>query len=193
MKGSMTSTEVLNNYTIEEISTDVLIVGGGMVGCGAAFEIKKWAPKDMKITLIEKAAIERSGAVAMGLSAINTYLGDNTPEDYVKHVANDLMGIVREDLIYDTGRHVDSTVRLFEKFGLPIFKEDEDDTRTIEEGARPLRAGRWQIMIHGESYKVLVAEAARKALGEENIKERVFITELLMDEKHENRVAGAIG
>ncbi|MCL6120038.1 MAG: FAD-dependent oxidoreductase, partial [Deltaproteobacteria bacterium] len=61
----MTSTEVLNNYTIEEISTDVLIVGGGMVGCGAAFEIKKWAPKDMKITLIEKAAIERSGAVAM--------------------------------------------------------------------------------------------------------------------------------
>lgn len=27
MKGSMTSTEVLNNYTIEEISTDVLIVG----------------------------------------------------------------------------------------------------------------------------------------------------------------------
>ena len=193
-KGSMTSADVLANYTIEEINTDLLIVGGGMVGCGAAFEVKKWAPKDMKITMVEKAAIERSGAVAMGLSAINTYLGtENTPEDYVKHVANDLMGIVREDLVYDVGRHVDSSVKLFEKFGLPIFKEDEEDTRTIEEGAKPMRAGRWQIMIHGESYKVLVAEAARKALGEENIYERVFIIQLLMDEKHENRVAGAIG
>jgi adenylylsulfate reductase subunit A len=192
-KGSLTSSEVLNNYTIEEVNTDLLIVGGGMAGCGAAFEIKKWAPKDMKITMVEKAAIERGGAVAQGLSAINTYLGDNLPEDYVKMVSNDLMGITREDLIYDVGRHVDSSVHLFEKLGLPIMKDDEEDKRTLAEGAKPLRAGKWQIMIHGESFKVLVAEAARKALGEENIHERVFIIRLLLDEKNPNRVAGAIG
>jgi adenylylsulfate reductase subunit A len=192
-KGSLTSTEVLSSYTIEEVNTDLLIVGGGMAGCGTAFEVKKWAPKDMKITLVEKAAIDRSGAVAMGLSAINTYLGENTPEDYVKMVANDLMGITREDLVYDVGRHVDSSVHLFEKLGLPMFKEDEEDTRSIAEGAKPLRSGKWQVMIHGESYKVLVAEAARKALGEENIYERIFIIRLLLDEKHENRIAGAIG
>jgi adenylylsulfate reductase subunit A len=192
-KGSLTSSEVLSNFTIEEVNTDLLIVGGGMAGCGAAFEIKKWAPKDMKITMVEKAAIDRSGAVAQGLSAINTYLGDNKPEDYVKMVSNDLMGITREDLIYDVGRHVDSSVRLFEKLGLPIMKEDEEDTRTLAEGAKPLRAGKWQIMIHGESFKVLVAEAARKALGDENIYERVFIIRLLMDENNPNRVAGAIG
>ncbi|RZD18817.1 MAG: adenylyl-sulfate reductase subunit alpha [Candidatus Acididesulfobacter diazotrophicus] len=192
-KGSLTSSEVLNNYTIEEVNTDLLIVGGGMAGCGAAFEIKKWAPKDMKITMVEKAAIERGGAVAQGLSAINTYLGDNQPEDYVKMVSNDLMGITREDLVYDVGRHVDSSVHLFEKLGLPIMKEDEEDKRTLAEGAKPLRAGKWQIMIHGESFKVLVAEAARKAIGEENIYERVFIIRLLMDEKNPNRVAGAIG
>ena len=192
-KGSLTSSEVLSNFTIEEVNTDLLIVGGGMAGCGAAFEIKKWAPKDMKITMVEKAAIDRSGAVAQGLSAINTYLGDNQPEDYVKMVSNDLMGITREDLIYDVGRHVDSSVHLFEKLGLPIMKEDEEDKRTLAEGAKPLRAGKWQIMIHGESFKVLVAEAARKALGEENIYERVFIIRLLMDEKNPNRIAGAIG
>jgi len=192
-KGSLTSSEVLSNFTIEEVNTDLLIVGGGMAGCGAAFEIKKWAPKDMKITMVEKAAIDRSGAVAQGLSAINTYLGDNQPEDYVKMVSNDLMGITREDLIYDVGRHVDSSVHLFEKLGLPIMKEDEEDKRTLAEGAKPLRAGKWQIMIHGESFKVLVAEAARKALGDENIYERVFIIRLLMDENNPNRVAGAIG
>ena len=192
-KGSLTSSEVLSNFTIEEVNTDLLIVGGGMAGCGAAFEIKKWAPKDMKITMVEKAAIDRSGAVAQGLSAINTYLGDNKPEDYVKMVSNDLMGITREDLIYDVGRHVDSSVHLFEKLGLPIMKEDEEDKRTLAEGAKPLRAGKWQIMIHGESFKVLVAEAARKALGDENIYERVFIIRLLMDENNPNRVAGARG
>ncbi len=68
---------------VEEREVDILIVGGGMAACGTAFEIKKWAP-DKKILLVDKAALERSGAVAQGLSAINTYLGENTPEDYVR-------------------------------------------------------------------------------------------------------------
>ena len=36
-------------------------------------------------------------------------------------------------------------------------------------------------MINGESYKIVVAEAAKNALGMENIYERVFIVEPLMD------------
>ena len=62
---------------IVEHECDVLIVGGGMAACGAAFEINKWAPEGMKVILVDKASLERSGAVAQGLSAINTYLGDN--------------------------------------------------------------------------------------------------------------------
>ena len=49
------------------------------------------------MTVVDKAAMDRSGAVAMGLSAINQYIGygegDNTLEDYVKYVRQDLMGI----------------------------------------------------------------------------------------------------
>ncbi|RLB98947.1 MAG: adenylylsulfate reductase subunit alpha, partial [Deltaproteobacteria bacterium] len=97
---------------VEEREVDILIVGGGMAACGAAFEIKKWAA-DKKILLCDKAAMERSGAVAQGLSAINTYIGENTPDDYVRMVRNDLMGIVREDLIYSLGCHVDDSVHLF--------------------------------------------------------------------------------
>lgn len=178
---------------IVQIDTDLLIIGGGMAACGAAYEAKKWAPEGMKITLVDKAAMERSGAVAQGLSAINTYLGQNTPEDYVRMVSNDLMGVVRDDLIYDVGRHVDDSVHKFEEWGLPIWKQHGDEDKTLEQGGQPVRSGKWQVMISGESYKTIVAEAAKAAIGMDNIYERVFIVKLLLDEKQENRVAGAVG
>jgi adenylylsulfate reductase subunit A len=46
-------------------------------------------------------------------------------------------------------------------------------------------------MIHGESYKPIVAEAARKAASE--VYNRIMVTHLLMDRKRANRVAGAVG
>ncbi len=187
---------------VEERDVDILIVGGGMAACGSAFEVKKWSG-DKKVLLVDKAAMERSGAVAQGLSAINTYIGDNAIEDYVRMVRNDLMGITRDDLVYDVGRHVDDSVHLFEEWGLPIWKKDADgktlngakgqEMGTLKEGAQPVRTGKWQIMINGESYKCIVAEAAKKALGEENILERVFIVKLLLDANKENTIAGAVG
>src|SRR5258705_9070713 len=114
----------------EVVECDVLIVGGGMAGTGAAFEAAYWAKeKGLRVVIVEKAAIERSGAVAMGLSAINCYMGmrwnENKPEDFVHYVRGDLMGLSREDLVYDIARHVDSSVHLFEKWGLPIFKTED--------------------------------------------------------------------
>lgn len=188
---------------VDKRDVDVLIVGGGMAACGTAFEITKWAADGTKILLCDKAALERSGAVAQGLSAINTYIGDNKIEDYVRMVRNDLMGIVREDLIYDLGRHVDDSVHLFEEWGLPVWKKTEDNKNidgkkglkfgTLKTGATPVRTGKWQIMINGESYKRIVAEAGKLALGEDNIIERCFIVELLNDKNDPNRVAGAVG
>ncbi len=188
---------------VEEREVDILVVGGGMAACGTAFELKKWMSDDQSVLLVDKAAMERSGAVAQGLSAINTYIGSNSPDDYVRMVRNDLMGIVREDLIFDLGCHVDDSVHLFEEWGLPIWKKSEDGKNldgkkgqkmgTLKGGATPVRTGKWQIMINGESYKRIVAEAAKLALGEDNILERVFIVELLLDKKNENQIAGAIG
>ena len=166
-------TKAVKDPEVEELEVDLLIVGGGMAACGTAFEMKKWAP-DKKILLVDKAALERSGAVAQGLSAINTYIGtaqgENTPDDYVRMVRNDLMGIVREDLIFDLGCHVDDSVYLFEEWGLPIWKMSEEGKKldgkkgqkmgTLKEGATPVRTGKWQIMINGESYKRIIAEAA---------------------------------
>ncbi len=199
---------------IVEVETDLLLIGGGMACCGAAFEAARWAtPKGIKITMVDKAATDRSGAVAMGLSAINTYMGENDPKDYVKMVRGDLMGIVREDLIYDLGRHVDDSVQLFEEWGLPIWKKADDGfsldgfqardqgKAMLKDGGVPVRSGKWQIMINGESYKVIVAEAAklalehnRKATGvAQNHFERVFIVKLFHDANDPKRVAAAAG
>ena len=174
---------------VEVVETDVLVVGGGMAGCGAAFEAAQWArPRGLKVTLVEKAAIERSGAVAMGLSAINMYMGmrwnENQPEDFVRYVRQDLMGLSREDLVYDLARHVDSSVHLFEEWGLPIFKTEEGKYK---------REGRWQIMIHGESYKPIVAEAAKTAVGDQNVYERIFVAHPLLDADDPTRIAGVVG
>jgi adenylylsulfate reductase subunit A len=53
--------------------TDVLIIGGGTAGCMAAIEAKK-LDQSIKCIVMEKAHIERSGCLAMGLNAINAYL-----------------------------------------------------------------------------------------------------------------------
>src|SRR5665647_3250692 len=70
------------NPRIVEEDLDILIIGGGMASCGAAYEMMRWAEAvkaetgtELKIKLVDKAAMDRSGAVAQGLSAINTYLG----------------------------------------------------------------------------------------------------------------------
>ena len=170
------------------VETDLLICGGGMAACGAAVETAHWAKqRGLKVTLVDKAAVDRSGAVAMGLSAINLYVdlngGKNTLRDYVDYVRNDLMGITREDLVANIARHVDSSVHMFEKWGLPIWKDEQGGY---------VHEGRWQVMISGESYKVIVAEAAKKALAETGGQyfERVFLTHPLMKD---GRCVGAIG
>ena len=201
------------NPKVVQEELDILMIGGGMACCGAAYEMMRWADAvkaesgvELRIKLVDKAAMDRSGAVAQGLSAINTYIGsEQDPADYARMVSNDLMGITRDDLAYDVGRNVDDSVHLFEEWGLPIWKTDADGGRhdgaeaqkeglpPLKDGGKPVRSGKWQIMINGESYKWIVAEAAKKALGLSRIEERIFIVKLLNDKNDPSRIAGAVG
>src|SRR5512137_588030 len=99
----------MTEYQTIEVETDLLILGGGMSACGAAVEAAYWAKENgLRVVLVDKAAMDRSGAVAMGLSAINQYVGlkdgKNTLKDYVNYVRNDLMGVTREDLVANIAR-----------------------------------------------------------------------------------------
>jgi Succinate dehydrogenase/fumarate reductase, flavo protein subunit len=182
--------------TITEDNIDILVVGAGLGGTGAAYEARYWG-RDKKVVIAEKANIDRSGAVAQGLYAINCYMGtrwgENNPEDHVRYARMDLMGMVREDLAFDMARHVDSAVHKFEEWGLPLMKDPKRadlPEGDIGKGAY-MREGRWQIMIHGESYKPIVAEAAK--VNADKTFNRIMVTHLLMDDAQDNRVAGCVG
>ena len=148
------------------VETDLLILGGGMAACGAAVEAAYWAKQNgLKVTLVDKAAMDRSGAVAMGLSAINQYVGlkdgANTIKDYVDYVRNDLMGVTREDLVANIARHVDSTVHLFEKWGLPIWKDENGAYRA----RRPLAVDDQRRVLQGDRGRGRQERAARERRG----------------------------
>ncbi len=176
------------HFPTKVVETDILVIGGGMAGCGAVFEAKYWCRGRCKVVLVEKAKTEKSGAVGMGLSAANLGVfsedpDDPKPEDFVHYVRNEFFGIVREDLVYDIARHMTSTIKLFDSWGLPLWR----DPKT----GKFLRTGRWQHPVHGESYKAIVAEPCLKSADE--VYERVLITHPLLDESVPNRIAGAVG
>lgn len=163
----------------ERIDTDILIIGGGTAGCMAAVEIKEINP-DIKVTIMEKAHIDRSGCLSAGMNAINAYIHPGeTPESFVKYVRFDAMGLVREDLVRSMAEEINNAVQRVEKWGLPIQKDEKGNY---------LRRGRWNIKINGESLKPIIAEGARKAGAE--ILNRVVATNFLLDK---GRVIGAMG
>lgn len=167
MGGAILKTDT---FQTREIATDVLVIGGGTAGCLAAIAAKTRRP-GLRVTVLEKAAIERSGCLAAGMNAINAYLHPGeTPESFTKYVRYDACGLVREDLVLSGAAEINRLVRLVEEWGLPVVKEPDGSYA---------RRGRWNLKIRGESLKPILAAAVRRA-GVEVI-ERVAATNLIME------------
>ena len=107
------------------VDSDILIVGGGMGGCGCLqISILGAGPEDHLRREGEHRAQRRRRPRPVGDQLyMGMQWGENQPEDFVRYARNDLMGLVREDLGYDIARHVDSTVHKFEEWGLPIMRD----------------------------------------------------------------------
>ncbi|MBA4422383.1 MAG: adenylylsulfate reductase [Syntrophus sp. (in: bacteria)] len=172
----------IDDIQTEILETDLLIVGGGNAGCFAAYEAKSLDPS-LRVTIMEKAHISRSGALAAGMDAINTYIRrdkEETPEKLVKWSRAQMGGgPIREDLALSNAEILNEGVELLEEWGLPIIKD--------EDGEYKLR-GRYDISIHGEQLKPIIAEKAMEAGAQ--VLNRVVATNLLMDE---DRCVGAMG
>ncbi len=160
----------------EVLNADILIIGGGTAGCLAAVEARDKNP-DADVLIIEKAHIDRSGCLAAGMNAINVHMNPGeTPESFTKYVRSDAMGLIREDLVHSMASEINACVKRIEEWGLPI-KKDADGNYVAR--------GRWNIKINGESLKLIIAEAARKAGA--NILNHTVATNYIMDG---DRVAG---
>jgi len=161
------------------IKTDILIIGGGTAGCMAAVEARERFPQ-YKVTILEKAHIDRSGCLAGGMNAINAYLNKGeTPDSFVRYVRSDACGLIREDLVKSMSELFEYCVKKVEKWGLPVLCDDNGDY---------IPRGRWNIKINGESLKPILARAARSAGAK--VYNWIVVTNLL---REGDRVVGAVG
>lgn len=164
---------------LKTYQTDVLIIGGGTAGCMAAVALKEADP-NLKVIIMEKGNIERSGCLASGMNAINAYLNPGeTPESFTRYVRYDAMGLIREDLVYSAAQELNRMVAKVEEWGLPVIKD---------ETGRYQSRGRWNIKINGESLKPIMATKVRESGVD--VLNRVFASDFLLNE---GRVVGTLG
>ena len=164
---------------IENLQTDVLIIGGGTAGCYAALTISEHS--DAKVLICEKAHIKRSGCLAAGVNALNAYIVEGrTPQDYVDYARKDADGIVRGDLLLTMSERLNSVTERQEKLGLVILKDKEG--KYVTRGNRNLK-------INGENIKPILADAVNE-LDNVTALNRVNITDYAVENNHIN---GAFG
>jgi adenylylsulfate reductase subunit A len=165
--------------TVKVRETDLLIIGGGTAGCYAAIIARRENP-DMNVLVVDKAHIDRSGCLAGGMNAINAYINPGeTVDSFVDYVRLDSMGILREDLVRTQAELFREVVETVEAMGLPIVKD--------QNGQYSPR-GRWNIKIHGESLKPILAREVRNSGAD--VLNRVVVTNLIV---RDGRVYGAYG
>ena len=132
-----------NRLNTKEITTDVLIIGGGTAGCYAALVLSE--QKAGRVLIAEKANIKRSGCLAAGVNAINAYIvKGRKPQDYVDYATKDAAGIVRQDLLLTAAENFNEVTAKMEKLGLVILKDENGDY--VARGNRNRRSGlrsRW--------------------------------------------------
>lgn len=164
---------------IENLQTDVLIIGGGTAGCYAALTISEHS--DAKVLICEKAHIKRSGCLAAGVNALNAYIVEGrTPQDYVDYARKDADGIVRGDLLLTMSERLNSVTERLEKLGLVILKDKEG--KYVTRGNRNLK-------INGENIKPILSDAVNE-LDNVTVLNRVNITDYAVENNHIN---GAFG
>lgn len=162
------------------METDFLIIGGGTAGCFAAITAAEEDPS-LRILIVEKAHIKRSGCLAAGVNALNAYIADGLePSSYVDYARTDASDILREDLAITMAARLNAVTRKMEKLGLVILKD---------ENGRYMMRGRRNVKINGENIKPLLAKAVA-ACPNIQVLNRVNVTDYLTAG---GRVAGAVG
>ncbi|WP_297849228.1 adenylyl-sulfate reductase subunit alpha [uncultured Desulfovibrio sp.] len=170
----------VEDVEVRVVECDLLVVGGGNAGCFVAVEAARLDPS-LRVVVMEKAEIMRSGACSAGMDAINTYIPQGkTPEDLVRWSRAQVGGgPLREDLALSNARELNACVEELESWGLPILRDEQGKVRY---------RGQWDISIHGEQLKPIMAEKAIESGAD--VYNRVAGTGLVM---HEGRCVGATG
>jgi succinate dehydrogenase/fumarate reductase flavoprotein subunit len=111
-----------------EMEFDLVVIGGGTGGPMAAVKAKERNPK-LRVLLIDKAHVKRSGAISMGMDGLNNAVipGHATPEQYVKEitVAND--GIVDQEAVMAYAAGSFDMIQELDRWGVKFEKDETGD------------------------------------------------------------------
>jgi succinate dehydrogenase/fumarate reductase flavoprotein subunit len=107
---------------------DIVVVGGGTGGPMAAVKAKEKNPK-LRVLLLDKANVKRSGAISMGMDGLNNAVipGHATPEQYTKEitVAND--GVVDQKGVYAYASNSFAMIEELDRWGVKFEKDETGD------------------------------------------------------------------
>ncbi|MEC5385085.1 fumarate reductase/succinate dehydrogenase flavoprotein subunit [Uliginosibacterium sp. H3] len=172
--------------TIEH-EVDVLVVGGGTAGPMAAVKAKERNPR-LKVMLLEKANVKRSGAISMGMDGLNNAVvpGFATPEQYVKEITTANDGVVNQATVYAYAQNSYRVIQELDRWGVKFEKDETGDyamrkVHHIGTYVLPMPEGH-------HMKKVLYRQLKQKRVEVTN---RVIATRVLLDEN--GAAAGVMG
>jgi len=176
----------MTRNTLEQ-EYDIVVIGGGTAGPMAAIKAKE-KNKELRVLLVDKANVKRSGAISMGMDGLNNAIipGHSTPEQYTKEItiAND--GIVNQAAVYAYATHSFETIEQLDRWGVKFEKDETGDyavKKVHHMGAYVLP------MPEGHDIKKVLYRQLKRARV--NITNRLVCTRLLTDE--EGAVNGVMG
>jgi succinate dehydrogenase/fumarate reductase flavoprotein subunit len=170
-----------------EHEVDVLVVGGGTAGPMAAVKAKERNP-NLRVMLLEKANVKRSGAISMGMDGLNNAVvpGFATPEQYVKEITTANDGVVNQATVYAYAQNSYRTIQELDRWGVKFEKDETGDyamrkVHHIGTYVLPMPEGH-------HIKKVLYRQLKQKRVEVTN---RVIATRVLLDE--DGAAAGVMG
>ncbi|MGW0909516.1 fumarate reductase/succinate dehydrogenase flavoprotein subunit [Streptomyces sp. NPDC002853] len=172
----------------QELSCDVLVIGGGTAGTMAALTA---AEQGRNVLLLEKAHVRHSGALAMGMDGVNNAVipGRAEPDDYVAEITRANDGIVDQSTVRQTATRGFSMVQRLESYGVK-FEKDEHGEYAVRQVHR---SGAYVLpMPEGKDVKkVLYRQLRRREMRERiRIENRVMPVRVLTAD---GRAVGAAG
>lgn len=166
---------------------DVLVIGGGTGGPMAAVKAKERNPA-LRVMLLEKANVKRSGAISMGMDGLNNAVipGHATPEQYTKEItiAND--GIVLQKAVLAYAENSFAMIEELDRWGVKFEKDETGDyaVRKVH------HLGTYVLpMPEGHHMKKILYRQLKRHRVE--VTNRVVATRLLTDA--DGKIAGAMG
>ncbi|QKV93350.1 fumarate reductase/succinate dehydrogenase flavoprotein subunit [Streptomyces sp. NA02950] len=174
--------------TVEELSCDVLVIGGGTAGTMAALTA---AEHGASVLLLEKAHVRHSGALAMGMDGVNNAVvpGRAEPDDYIAEITRANDGIVDQSTVRQTATRGFDMVKRLERYGVK-FEKDEHGAYAVRQVHR---SGSYVLpMPEGKDVKkVLYRQLRRREMRERiRIENRVMPVRVLTSD---GRAVGAAG